>query len=266
MKKESKKYKDKRWLKEKYIEEDLTLQEIGDICDVSHKTISNWKIRFEIGDKEYNKVIKHCSECESEIKRRPEMFENEECFCSTKCQSRYRDEKVTFICDFCGEEDRKVPSQVNDRNFCSVECRTSFFTGENHGMSNRVSVSCDQCNSEITRPASHINEKNNFCNEDCYHKYLSCNDDRNSNQAKKWRNKIRNRDNWTCQDCGEKRDNIEAHHIEKWRENEELRFCMDNGVSLCPECHYLRHESNGDEVETRLMAGRVDMKRVSDLR
>lgn len=107
MKKESKKYKDREWLEEKYIEEGFTLQEIGNICDVSHKTISNWKIKFEIGNKNYNKVIKHCSECGSGIKRRPCMFEGEKCFCSTECERAYKEDKVTFTCDFCGEKDKK---------------------------------------------------------------------------------------------------------------------------------------------------------------
>lgn len=262
----SKKYKNEEWLKKKYIDEGLTLSEIGDICNVSHKTISNWKIRFEIGNKEYDKTVKSCSECGDDIKRRPQLFEGEHHFCSSDCEREFKNQKIEFKCDFCNSESKKVPSQVNDKNFCSVECRTSFYSGEKHGMSNRMSIKCDQCNKEFSRPESHINANNNFCDKECYYEYLTCNDDRNSNEAKQWRNEIRNRDNWTCQDCKEKRENIEAHHIEKWRENEDLRFCLDNGVSLCPECHYLRHELNGDEVEMRLMAGRVDMERVNKLR
>jgi hypothetical protein len=266
MKRESKKYKDKEWLRDKYVEENLSLKEIAEICDVSHKTISNWKIRYDIGDKDFNKIEKECCECGKSIERRPSMFEGENAFCSNDCKNKYRDQKVSFACEFCGEEDEKVPSQIHDRNFCSVDCRTSFFSGENHGMSNRTSINCDNCNSKIDKPKSHINENNNFCDESCYYEYLSCNDERNSNKAKEWRNEIRNRDNWTCQDCGERREQIEAHHIEKWEENEELRFCIDNGVSLCLECHYLRHEENGDKVETRLMQGRVDLERVKNLR
>ena len=265
MKTESKKYKNKEWLKSKYVDEELSLNEIADICNVSHKTISNWKIRFDMGNKTYKKIIKECSNCGENVERRPSMFEGENVFCSTKCESIFKTDKKNVECAFCGDEIRKVNSQINNNNFCSIDCRTSFYSGKQHGMSNSRYIQCYHCKDDFKRPESHINKDKNFCSKECYHEYIKTNDNRNSNKAKKWRNDIRNRDNWTCQDCGEKKENIEAHHIKKWKDNPDKRFEMDNGVSLCLECHYLRHKNNNDAVETRLMKGRVNMKRVKKI-
>ena len=44
----SKKYHDESWLREKYHGEELTLREIGDLCDVTGTTISTWMDRHGI--------------------------------------------------------------------------------------------------------------------------------------------------------------------------------------------------------------------------
>jgi len=45
------------------------------------------------------------------------------------------------------------------------------------------------------------------------------------------------RDNWTCQECGERGCYIEAHHIKSFINHESLRFDINNGLTLCRECH-----------------------------
>lgn len=41
-------YRNEDWLREQYVEEGLTQREIGELCGVSHQTISEWLDRFEI--------------------------------------------------------------------------------------------------------------------------------------------------------------------------------------------------------------------------
>lgn len=58
-----------------------------------------------------------------------------------------------------------------------------------------------------------------------------------SQQYKLWRNSVFERDNFTCQDCGAKDVYLEAHHIKGWAQYPELRFDLENGKTLCKECH-----------------------------
>lgn len=49
--------------------------------------------------------------------------------------------------------------------------------------------------------------------------------------------KVFERDNYTCQLCGSKKD-LQVDHIQSWAEYVELRFCMDNCRTICGKCHY----------------------------
>lgn len=60
-------------------------------------------------------------------------------------------------------------------------------------------------------------------------------------QYKKWRKDVFVRDDYTCKKCGLKGGRLNAHHIKEWAEFPELRFDIDNGITLCEPCHYATH-------------------------
>lgn len=56
-------------------------------------------------------------------------------------------------------------------------------------------------------------------------------------EYKEWRRKIFERDNYTCQICGEKGKRLNADHILSWKDYPDLRYDLDNGRTLCVKCH-----------------------------
>ena len=54
---------------------------------------------------------------------------------------------------------------------------------------------------------------------------------------KLWRNEVYRRDGYTCQCCGIKHKDIEAHHIKNFSEHIESRYDGNNGITLCKKCH-----------------------------
>jgi len=63
------------------------------------------------------------------------------------------------------------------------------------------------------------------------------NKDRNSIKYKEWRLVVFTRDKYTCQCCGKTGGYLNAHHIFCFSDYPQLRFVVENGISLCKSCH-----------------------------
>lgn len=60
---------------------------------------------------------------------------------------------------------------------------------------------------------------------------------RTSKAYAKWRVKVFERDGYTCQDCGTKGGTLNADHIFPFAHFPELRLAVENGRTLCEDCH-----------------------------
>jgi len=60
-----------------------------------------------------------------------------------------------------------------------------------------------------------------------------------------WRNAVFRRDRYTCQSCGERGKQLNAHHVYSWKHFPERRIFLDTGITLCIDCHVGYHGWNG---------------------
>lgn len=74
---------------------------------------------------------------------------------------------------------------------------------------------------------------------------------RHSFEYKEWIKIIFNRDNYTCQKCNKKSNNLKAHHIESFDNNPNLRTNIDNGITFCKDCHDNFHHIFGKGNNTK---------------
>lgn len=57
-----------------------------------------------------------------------------------------------------------------------------------------------------------------------------------SPEYKEWRKKVFERDDFICRECG-KAEYITAHHIKSFSKYPKIRYDVDNGLTLCEDCH-----------------------------
>lgn len=65
-------------------------------------------------------------------------------------------------------------------------------------------------------------------------------DKRNSEEYIAWRTFVFERDSYKCVECG-KGNKIQAHHIKEWADHPQDRFDIENGITLCVDCHVKKH-------------------------
>lgn len=66
-------------------------------------------------------------------------------------------------------------------------------------------------------------------------------------KARDWAIAVKERDNWKCKHCGMTvKTELQAHHIIPWKKSVDLRFDINNGLTLCKSCHYAEDRKIGD--------------------
>ena len=114
----------------------------------------------------------------------------------------------------------------------------------------RIEKICKQCGNQFI-VKNYRKDEAEFCSRPCSYKFrdkglTSINYRiRRSAEFKNWRELVFERDDWTCLKCLERGGSLHPHHIQNFSENEEIRFNIDNGATLCRECHYDFHTQFG---------------------
>jgi len=222
---------DRAWFYEHYVEKDMSVHDIADVCGISSWTANHWRKRHNIeihvthaAGKEhprYNSKQVNCSWCDKEIIRQKSQTEKHDRFyCSKECESKHKQEwqsgenhphwrggLVDLTCKECGEEYQKHPKSAQKSTFCSIECKASW-------MKKRP-------------PEEHPGWKGGCGNWTYY----------GSNWPTQRKNALE-RDRRECVVCGET-DSLHVHHITPLREfnDTEKANQLENLITLCPSCH-----------------------------
>ncbi len=132
-----------------------------------------------------------------------------------------------FYCLQCGNSFWRKPYAIKKGNnkFCSKECYFKWQRGKPKIVMNPA----DKCGSNNPNWRGGIRGENQEI--------------RASDEFKAWRIEIFERDDYTCQECGARNGNgskiiLHAHHVKPFAKFPELRFDLNNGQTLCKDCHH----------------------------
>ena len=77
-------------------------------------------------------------------------------------------------------------------------------------------------------------------------------DIRNSPEYNQWKNEVKHRDGNACRRCGFE-NNLHVHHIKPFKKYPEFAVELDNGLTLCGNCHsLLRGKEDSTDLQTFL--------------
>lgn len=185
-----------------------------------------------MGKPRSKRVIKKCSWCNSEVSvKRYKIGQHEHYYCNQDCRSEHL--KLLMLgennpnytsevrpCDGCGQMIKVNPFRRDNYNFCTYECYQEnigqYFSGENNW----------NYNPDLTEEERIVGRN--------YPKY------------EEWRTAVFQRDDFTCQSCfDDTGGNLIGHHILNYTANPDLRTEVDNGITLCKDCHIEFHNTFG---------------------
>jgi 5-methylcytosine-specific restriction endonuclease McrA len=183
-------------------------------------------------------------------------------YCSLPCYWKSMKNKIPWNkqnriekeCLFCKSIFSEREGLIHKRMFCSAKCKYEYRKGKsNKKRGGKVKSFCKQCGKEFIR--WRYNVKNIYCCKDCSNKGVSnkLKGEKhwnwkggisprvlNTKEYREWRKSVFQRDHYTCQNCGYSKGRIlEAHHILSWKDYPEKRFDINNGKTLCKDCHKL---------------------------
>lgn len=183
---------------------------------------------------------KTCPKCQENIVKN---------FYSKSCSRCYQASRRKWFCVDCGE---KVCSGVTRCQPCSgISQRGSSSPSWKGGL-----PKCIECGENLSRYDS-LDVGTGYCRL-CYkgektrrwNSELSPEERLNGRSINpdyyQWRISVFERDDYSCQECGDSRGgNLVAHHIKSYKDHIELRTDVDNGITWCERCHLKYHKENG---------------------
>jgi len=177
------------------------------------------------------KSIFKCVECGKEFKDYHRKWADRK-FCSIECGYKNKERRTSVNCKHCGVEFEVFIYNLNRGRgrFCSMSCAKLFvadevserFKGKPKSLEHRRKLS--ESNKETKAPLR--KQDRNVLR-----------DIRKSFEMNEWRRLVFKRDDYTCQLCGVRGGDLNAHHILSFVNFPKYRLEIDNGITYCEECH-----------------------------
>lgn len=236
-------------------------------------------------------VIKECANCGKEISRKKSEAKAKFSYCSIKCRNEHmkvrnikknnpnwKAKTITVQCDYCRKNFEYKNYTKRTHKYCSRECKSkhqsiTLKSENNPNFKNKtIHTKCDCCKKEITVPEHKKKKRKNvYCSVKCKNEhngtlYSGVNNPNYINGLShdyriryrivegynQWRKNVMQRDNFTCQLCGDsKGGNLHAHHLDGYNWAKAKRTEIDNGITLCSTCHTGFHKRYGNGNNTK---------------
>lgn len=215
-------YRNKEWLHNEYIVKDREASDIAKECGINQRTLREWISMFDLTNKQ-NKTEELTKDVLYNLYRiqHKSTLEIGKMFDITDGAVLYWLKKYN------------IPSY-------STSEAINFYLYEKGGierarkeqstMENRIKSSCRQRG--IT-----FEDFDGFSTSE---QHMA----RNNTYYKEWKNNVFKRDNYTCQCCGKRGGNLNAHHLYNFAGYEDLRYAVDNGITFCEKCHLINYPNS----------------------
>jgi len=153
---------------------------------------------------------------------------------------------IKFICEQFEREGYTLLSKkyVNSKTSLEYICPKGDY-GTTIWSKWQQGYRCKKCFHENNRGNNNSRWNPNLTNEDRVN-------GRKIPGYKEWSYAVKEKDNFTCQVCGDNSGgNLVSHHFCSYHNNRDLRTVLANGVCLCEKCHNLFHKTYGRKNNTR---------------
>lgn len=137
--------------------------------------------------------------------------------------------KVQLNCENCHQQFFVHQSEVKARKCCSRKCRYQYM---------RANKAPNAGGGEWMKGSKNINWRDGKSKE------RHAQRDADGAELRRWRRQIYYNNSYMCQRCKTppiKSRQLVAHHIAPWSFFPELRFEINNGITLCIQCHKALH-------------------------
>lgn len=189
-------------------------------------------------------LTKKCIVCGNEFTKNPNTGLprwKKQKFCSLQCinigRTPVNQYLVPIICGNCGQS---FQPRENRNKYCSHECARAKQVVSTESRQRAIATRKARygyIQSPETREKirlANLGSKSHFWKGGISKENYRF---RRTARYKNWRKAVYERDDFTCQSCGQRGGKLHPHHIKSWENYLKLRFIVSNGQTLCIPCH-----------------------------